>query len=208
MLPTYFKVTILWLLYNQWIVCINYLINKEKLKLKKTRTMKTNIKITFVLLVLSLLSFTGCINKETPGPAGQDATVYYSEWFSPSDWLIGADEWYFDASAPDLTADIVENGTILGYATLDGDLYGSTSVRPLPAFALGSNWSYLIHEYGYIQFTCDMINKPATIGNKFRFIAIPGTVPALKSTSSVIYTKQELRNMTYQEVCKLYNIPE
>ena len=160
------------------------------------------------LVALSILVFSGCKNVGIQGPAGQDATVYYSEWITPSAWLGASGDWYFDANAPDLTADIVENGVVLAYVWLAGDLYDATSVRPLPAYAVGANWSFLIHQYGSIEFTSDMISKPVTTGNKFRFIAIPGTLPALKSASLKNKNEQELRSMSYTDVCKLFNIPE
>ena len=142
------------------------------------------------------------------GPAGQDATVYYSEWVTPSDWSGTTGDWYFDVNAPDLTENIVENGVVLAYVSLAGDLYDATSVRPLPAYAVGANWSFLIHQYGSIEFTCDMTLKPSTIGNNFRFVAIPGTTITLKSALLKNKSVQELRNMPYRDVCKLFNIPE
>ncbi|HAH23835.1 MAG TPA: hypothetical protein DCL77_08770 [Prolixibacteraceae bacterium] len=173
---------------------------------------------TFYLIgALLMLLYSGCntegpIGPEGPqGPAGQNgqnATVFYSEWFSPSSWSGSSGDWYFDASAPDLTQDIVEQGVVLAYVWLAGDLYSATTVRPLPAFAVGANWDFLIHQYGSIEFTSDMSTQPLTSGNKFRFVAIPGTTPALKSASLKYKSEQELRNMTYQEVCKLFNIPE
>ena len=166
------------------------------------------------MVVVSTFILAGC-GKEGPqgpqgpqGPAGENATVYYSEWFSPAAWSGVSGDWYFAASAPDLTEAIVENGVVLAYAWLAGDVYGGSSVRPLPANAIGANWSFLIHQYGSIEFTCDMFAVPATSGNKFRFIAIPGTIPALKSGTPGQPTADELRNMTYQEVCRRYNIPE
>ena len=87
------------------------------------------------------------------GPAGQNATVYYSEWFSPTAWSGGSGDWFFAANAPDLTQDIVENGVVLAYVWLDGDLYNGSSVRPLPAKAVGANWGFLIYKYGSIEFT-------------------------------------------------------
>jgi hypothetical protein len=174
------------------------------------------MKITTLSLIIafSILLFSGCKTEGPIGPPGQNgqngqnATVYYSEWFSPSAWEGTSGDWYFDASAPDLTQDIVEQGVVLGYVWLGGDLYNGTSVRPLPAFALGANWDFLVHQYGSIEYTSDMVAQPNTSGNKFRFIAIPGTIPALKSASLKSKSAQELRSMTYQEVCKLYNIPE
>ena len=176
--------------------------------------MKTKKITIYLIIAFSTLLFSGCKNE---GPAGQDgldgldgqnATVYYSEWFSPSEWLGTSEDWYFDASAPDLKENIVENGVVLAYVWLANDIYEGTSVRPLPAYAVGANWSFLIKEYGSIEFTSDNISRPFTSENKFRFIAIPGTTPALKSASLKNKSEQELRNMTYKEVCKLYNIPE
>ncbi len=178
------------------------------------KIMNTKITAIYLLLAFCTLSFTGCNDEVVPGPPGQDgldgqnATVYYSEWFSPSAWLGTSGDWYFDATAPDLTEDIVENGVILAYVWLADDLYEGTSVRPLPAYAVGSNWSFLIYEYGSIEFTSDMSSMPLTSDNKFRFIAIPGTTVALKSASLNNKSKEELRSMSYQDVCKLFNIHE
>jgi hypothetical protein len=170
--------------------------------------MKTKIRTVYLLVAFSILVLSGCKNEGTPGLDGQDATVYYSEWFTPSGWLGTSGDWYFNASAPDLTQDIVENGVVLAYVWLAGDIYDGTSVRPLPAYAVDANWSFLIHQYGSIEFTSDMILKPLTTGNKFRFIAIPGTLTTLKSASLKGKTKQELKSMSYTDVCKLLNIPE
>lgn len=166
--------------------------------------MKTKIKLSCLVIVFSILSFSGCVND---GDAGLDARVYYSEWFSPAAWAGVSGDWYFDASAPDLTEDIVEEGVVLAYAWLDGDLYAGTAVRPLPAYAVGANWGFLIHEYGYIQFICDSAAVPST-AHQFRFVAIPGTVPALNSSSMAGYSEQEMRDMSYMEICRLFNIPE
>ena len=175
--------------------------------------MKTKNTAIYILLAFWTLAFTACKNEEVPGPAGQDgldgqnATVYYSEWFTPSEWLGTSGDWYFSVDAPDLTEDIVENGIILAYVSLDGDVYAN-AMRPLPAYAVGANWSFLIPDYKIIEFTSDMISMPLTTGNLFRFIAIPGTIPALKSTMLKIKSEEELRSMTYTEVCKLFNIQE
>ena len=169
--------------------------------------MKAKISI-YVFIVLFGIISTSCTKEGMQGPAGQDAAVYYSEWFAPSAWSGASGDWYFDASAPDLTKSIVEGGVILSYVWLSGDLYTSTAVRPLPAYAIGANWSFLIHQYGSIEFTSDMIAQPGTSGNKFRFIAIPGVATALKSSSLNSKSANELRSMSYADVCKLYHIKE
>jgi len=170
--------------------------------------MKSRINTLFLFVAFSSLLFSGCKKDTVQGPPGLDATVYYSQWITPSAWLGTSGDWYFDVSAPDLTEDIVESGVILAYVWLAGDVYDATSVRPLPAYAVGANWSFLISEYKRIEFTSDMISKPLTTGNNFRFIAIPGNVETLKSAPLKGKSEQELRKMTYKDVCKLYNIPE
>ena len=172
--------------------------------------MKTKISTIYLLLAFTVITFTGCSKEGPQGPAGldgQNAAVYYSEWFSPTVWSGSAGDWYFSASAPDLTQSVVENGVVLAYVWLDGDIYSSTSVRPLPAYALGANWSFLIHQYGAIEFTSDQIIQPLTT-HKFRFIAIPGTSSALKSAALVYKTRSELINMPYRDACKRFNIQD
>ena len=172
--------------------------------------MKTKISTAYLLLAFTVITFAGCSKEGPQGPAGlngQNASVYYSEWFSPTTWSGTSGDWYFSASAPDLIQSVVENGVVLAYVWLDGDIYSSTSVRPLPAYAVGANWSFLIHQYGSIEFTSDEIIQPLTT-HKFRFIAIPGTSTALKSAAMVYKTKTEMINMPYKDACKRFNIKD
>ena len=171
--------------------------------------MKTKLSTIYLFSAFAFLAFTGCSKDGTQGPAGldgQNATVYYSEWFSPTAWSGSAGDWYFNASAPDLTQNVVEGGVVLAYVWLAGDVYNATTVRPLPAYVLGANWSFLIHEYESIEFTCDMSTQPYNAGDKFRFIAIPGTSVALKSALLKYPTASALMNMPYQDACKLFNV--
>ncbi|MDO8930257.1 MAG: hypothetical protein Q7J86_03120 [Bacteroidota bacterium] len=168
--------------------------------------MKTKINIIYLLVAVSILVFTGCKGKD--GLDGEGATVYYSEWITPSAWLGNSGDWYFNVDAPDLKADIVESGVILAYVSLNGDVYESKAVRPLPAYAVGANWDFLIPDYEIIEFTSDMSSRPFTTGNLFRFIAIPGNIKTLKSASLENISEKELRSMPYKDVCKLFNIPE
>ncbi len=172
--------------------------------------MKTKISTIYLLLAITVITFTGCGQEGPQGPAGvdgQNAAVYYSEWFSPTVWSGTSGDWYFSASAPDLTQNTVENGVVLAYVWLSGDLYSSTTVRPLPAYALGANWSFLIHQYGTIEFTSDEIMQPL-LTHKFRFIAIPGTSVALKSAILKYPTTIALKNMPYKEACALFNVSD
>ena len=187
------------------------LIFRNILLINKYKQMKTKNSIIYLIIAFAVLLFSGCKGDRgldgLDGQNGQNAEVYYSEWFSPTAWSGASGDWYFNASAPDLTKNIVESGVILAYVALTDDLYAA-AVRPLPAYAVGSNWDFLIPDYKSIEFTSTMVAMPLTTGNQFRFIAIPGTIPALKSASLKNKTVQELRNMPYKDVCKLFNIPE
>jgi hypothetical protein len=171
--------------------------------------MKTNLIIPGFLLVASMLVFTSC-GKE--GPAGKDgvdglnADVFYSVWYTPTIWNGQTGDWYFDVSNSAINQDIVEGGVILAYVSLPGDIYPA-AVRSLPAYALGCNWDYLVPDYGKIEFLCDAINEPGTANHFFRFILIPGNIP-VKSSGHVKYSREELKKMSYLEVCKAYGIPE
>ena len=172
--------------------------------------MKTKISTIYLLLAITVITFTGCSKEGPQGPAGlngHNAAVYYSEWFSPTVWSGTSGDWYFSAAAPDLTKSVVEGGVVLAYVWLAGDIYSSTTVRPLPAYAIGANWSFLVHQYGAIEFTSDMINQPL-ITHKFRFIAIPGSSVALKIAKQKYSTTSELTNMPYKEACTLFNVSD
>lgn len=172
--------------------------------------MKSNMNAVYLLIAFALLTFTGCDNEGAQGPAGLDgenAAVYYSEWFTTSAWSGSSGDWFFSASAPDLTQNNVENGVVLAYVWLSGDMYNSTAIRPLPAYAVGANWSFLIHQYGSLEFTSDMINQPLTT-HRFRFVVIPGTSGALKSVATKYPTRSALLNIPYDEACKLFNIKD
>jgi hypothetical protein len=165
----------------------------------KTLTFKLSCFVLFSILL------AGCVKE---GPRGRDADVFYSEWFTPS-WTGTNGDWYYTANAPDLTSDVVEGGVVLGYVSFaKGDVYDAT-VRPLPCYALGANWDFLIPgKLGQIQYTSDATNQPGS-GIEFRFIAIPGNIIAKSAPANGIGKRaSELRGLSYKEVCKLYNIPE
>jgi len=174
--------------------------------------MKTKIS-NFLFAALLLLVFSGCSQEGPQGPAGLDgnANVTASLWYSPTAWKGTAGNWYFDVKNSAISQDIVESGAILVYASLPGDLYNDYTVRPLPAYAIGANWDFLLpndgHSYGTIEFTSDMINMPGTSGYNFRFILIPSN-NSLKSASLSTPALSDLKKMSYKEVCKLFNITE
>jgi hypothetical protein len=169
------------------------------------------IKSIAILLGIALTSFiwTGCV-KEGPigpeGPAGLDAEVTTSPWYTPTAWTWDNNnsEWFFDVSNAAITSDIVEHGVILAYVSLPNDVYPN-AVRAMPAYALGCNWDYLIPDYGQIEFSTDAVAKPGTTGYQFRFVLIPSNF-ILKSTKLKSTRISDLKTMPYEDVCNLLGI--
>jgi hypothetical protein len=168
--------------------------------------MKNKIFATLLVFMFSVLLFNSCDldNNVTPAPTSQ-VEIFYSQWYTPTSWQGKAGDWYFDVTSTAISQDIVEGGIILVYMSVPNDLYPE-AVRPMPAFAIGANWDYLIPNYGKIEFTCDSQVAPPTQNIYFRFVVIPsGTqITAKKSKLS----KEELLKMSYQDVCLLLGIPE
>ena len=185
-----------------------------------------NIRTISAFLVITFAAFfaSGCV-KEGPvgprgpsGPAGLNgadgaSAVISSPWYTPTAWSYDSNnkEYYFDVTNSEITQDIVENGVILAYCSLPNDVYQS-AVRQMPAYALGCNWDYLIPDYGSIEFLTDAVATPGTSGYSFRFVLVPASVLLTKSapvkSKSVLDMKETLKNMSYSEVCKMFNIKE
>jgi hypothetical protein len=182
--------------------------------------MKTNHIFIFLLIVVSSVIQSSCVKEGPQGPqgvAGQNgadglngnANVIASPWITPTTWAGQTGDWYFDVASSAITQNIVENGVILAYISLQADLYSGAAVRPLPAYAIGANWDFLIPAYGQIEFSSDATTVPATTGNLFRFILIPASSTlSLKSGSVNGLRKSDLQNMSYKDVCKKFGIAE
>ena len=176
-----------------------------------------NMKLRTILFILSAAMFsimwTGCSQEGPQGPAGMDgnANVIASPWYTPTAWDGSSGDWYFDITSSSISQDIVEGGAILAYVSLPGDLYNDFTVRPLPAYAIGANWDFLLpndgQTYGSIEFTSDMLDRPGTSGYNFRFILIPSNY-SLKSASLKKPGIADLKKMSYSEVCNYLGIKE
>lgn len=186
---------------------------------------------SFVLLSLMIIGWTGC--RGPMGPAGYDgldgrdgqngqngqngldgnANVTTSPWFTSPGWTWDNNDkvWYFDKENSAISKDIVENGVVLAYINVKGDVINDYTVRPLPAFAVNANWDFLLpndgnNGYGAIEFTSTLTDNP---GNQdyFRYVLISSNY-ILKSARLKSTKMEDLRKMPYSEVCKLLNIKD
>lgn len=114
-----------------------------------------------------------------PGPTGT-ANVIYSEWFLSGTWTgFGTPSAHFDRDVPELTSAIRTSGAILAYAKLAFDV---NNIRPLPASTTPTRWwGFFSPGVGTLRFTThstDGANVGPSATNEFRYILIPGGVPA------------------------------
>jgi hypothetical protein len=100
---------------------------------------------------------------------------------------------------------------VLSYARLAAD---ATNIRPLPA-TTGSGlttiiWNFYSPSVGNLRYTVESPNTTVTPSatNEFRYVIIPGSVLGGRSATigGTKYTESEIRAMSYQQVCRLFNI--
>lgn len=142
-------------------------------------------------LLLSLIIFAATISckKGDTGPPGT-ANVVYSEWFKPSTYtketVFGTIGFYHNQPAPGITQEILDKGTVLVYAKLEGytsSVWPVGQVGQLPvtvSYVQGAaqqdTWiAYASPGNLQIRFTNDhnLYTSIAT-AHQFRYVIIPG----------------------------------
>lgn len=149
------------------------------------------------------------------GPAGT-ANVIYSGWITMDpnvrDTTIdGSNLKVSDIPAPGLTNNIITQGAILVYFT-----YGAgTFPLPYTSYAGGKESTIsFIPVPGILFITRFTFDNSASLSFgalSFRYILIPGGVIARMAKGGIGgtgYTLNQLRQMSYSEVCSLLQIPE
>jgi hypothetical protein len=148
------------------------------------------------------------------GPAGT-ANVIYSAWFSPAAWVpaTGFNDFTFDKTAPSLTQAVIDNGAVLSYAKITGE----TTVRPLSTTI--NTGVTGIATYGFNLPAINTIRYSVTrvaggtyvplITDQFRYVIIPGAVAGGRMATGAArgYSLEQLRQMSYEQVIALFNIP-
>ncbi len=174
------------------------------------------MKHTLLLLSCTALLLIGFSckkgDKGDPGPAGT-ANVFYSAWFTPSaytkDTVFSIWGFNYNKTAPQITQQVLDSGTVLTFGKLLGynpSVWPATQVSQLPitlTYNSGGTtrdtWSALLSP-GNLRIR--MINDRNVYGSiavlhQFRYIIIPGGQPLARIAA-----------LSYEEVCKKYNIPE
>lgn len=172
---------------------------------------------------------TGATGPQGPtgsqGPAGT-ANVIYSAWYTGT-WLDvglpGPDNGYsiytFSKTAPGVTQAIMDNGIVLGFmrgSATSGVLTGAQVVSlPYHDVVDDDHFKIILSTPGSIVHSYQS-NNPWTLADlnsfnhSFRYVVIPGGVSGgrLAGVSGANYTADQLRAMSYSEICSLYDIPK
>lgn len=176
------------------------------------------------IAVLLMIFFTACKKGDTgpkgdAGPQGEKGTVnvIYSAWMATNPWIAsttstgtGKATFYFDITSTQVTQGIIDSGTVLVYAKFVADLDGTSIAKLLPSiyYNAGSANTQYRFQHGLllnkIRIICDVLptGSPSS-SNQVRYIIIPGGTPA-----SGRVMKPDFTTMSYDEVCRLYGIPE
>jgi hypothetical protein len=158
------------------------------------------------------------------GPAGPQgppgtANVIYSAWITDPDGTPWADSTIFitanirrrNIPAPGITQAIVDNGVVLAYTRTAAG--GNTNVYPLPHNFFHPTISGTL-TLGYIAAVGRLVVYMGNLstgvrppfgfwGGDIRYVIIPGGVLGGRS----MVTPEQLRAMTYKEVCSRYGVP-
>ena len=153
--------------------------------------------VTKILCLFVMILAMACTKEGPQGPAGANgnANVQYSDWITSSTWTGSSGSYVFDVTDTKITQPILDQGVVLAFAKLVAD---GANIRPLPTTISSVSWTFIV-TLGAIHFTSSLSTTPAST-NQFRYIIIP--------TTTHLRLKKPLNQMTYDEVCELYNIPK
>lgn len=127
------------------------------------------MKKLLTLAVLALLVFTGCEKgpKGDPGNAnviGTNALIYY-----PGDWTLTQSGLYVSIDAPDVTQDVVDYGTVMGYMQTQSNTW-----MPMPLTIGNVTFTYSFYPGGI---DVDVVGTSTmATAVSFRFVIIPSSV--------------------------------
>ncbi len=156
------------------------------------------------------------------GPAGT-ANVIYTAWtnFNIANWtavqnVFGIDQRRYPIPAPGLSQTMLDNGVVIVYIKFSGV---ANTAYPLPmveSIAGGGGLQNMqnINTLNTITlrfFNGNGVGDPGTFGapNQWRYVLIPGGVAGGRGAGPYMgYTEQQIRAMSYSEVCRTFNIAQ
>lgn len=167
-----------------------------------------------ISILAGLLFIISCKKGDT-GPQGPKGTsnVMYSAWFKPAayekDTVFGVWEFNYNQQVAAINQSVLDSGAVLTFGKLRGynpAVWPAAQVGQLPitvSYYQGGiqndTWSAMATPGNLrIRFVNDHnIYTSISTMHEFRYIIIPGGTPAGR-----------LRQLSYEEICRKYNIPE
>ena len=159
------------------------------------------------------------------GPAGT-ANVTYSAWYTGT-WknltTPGPDNGFsidtFIRAAPAVTQAIMDNGVVLGYmrGSATSNILSGTQVVGLPYHDVvdDDHFKFILSKPGSIVHSYQSINPWSTdqlnlFNHSFRYVVIPGGVSGGRSAGvgGTNYTADQVRAMSYSQICSIFKIPQ
>lgn len=179
-----------------------------------------------MILLIGIIAVS--CKKET-GPAGATgatgatgtANVIYSPWtgFDAALWKPTINEYgrtirFYPAVANDLTQNIIDQGTVMVYAKFVG--IPTPMALPITVYDVGNKYIGFRLEPDTINiayYDLDDTNDPGTFSgtaseNAYRYIIIPGGTPSKSPAKNSEISSEQLKAMSYKQVCSHFNIPE
>ena len=168
-------------------------------------------KLTKILCALLVVLTMSCAKDGATGPQGPagtngtngtngNANVLYSDWFdvAQADWSgIGTATLTKNINEAAITADVVDKGVVLVYHQYSGNSYQLPFEYSTNGDHTDFRFSVGLIRLRYFLGSGGNINSMSTV--KYRYIIVPATTH--------VRLKKPLKDMTYDEVCSLYNIP-
>jgi hypothetical protein len=189
--------------------------------------MKTTIKnfakvLLVAITIFSISMISSCSKDGEAGAPGKDGTngqtgtanVIYSNWINQN-WNSLNDDFIksMNINEPKITTQVLNTGLVIGFFRFSDQ----TTTYTLPYVNQGSGVNIkreYIYSSGLISFYAFRFNNSipmqelnlngtATSIPQFRYILIPGGVSTTGRKAQPDY-----KNMSYEEICKKFNIPE
>ena len=173
-----------------------------------------SLKIIFSILLVAISTISCSSDDGTdgvdgaPGEKGATGTanVIYSAWLTAptavAETVDGTSGMSTSLNAPELSEDILSKGTILVYVSFGSGTFTLPYTSTAGGFANTLTAVSSLKKIKLFRFRHDQggtVNIPTSLS--WRYILIPGGVAATAKTSKLDYSQ-----MSYEEVCKHFNI--
>ncbi len=150
-----------------------------------------------------MISMTGCSKSNNSGTNTKDS-IFYSAWLTlaPTLSVLNSTDSAYEQTitAGKLTQDVLDHGTVTCYIKFSNgtEVFNPTDFGLLPSYNLNAIDLFATSDY---------------TGVFFRYVIIPGTVETSSTANGVrsgtarTFSSSDIKNMTYAQVLKTFNIP-